>query len=248
MIERYGIEVSGFDDPDIDDDVVVEFATALDDVLPRYPAIDLRGVAICELRADEVSTATWNWTPAPDGPHPYTARIALASAVARDPLGLARRVRLAVESREFVSGSEERPVYSTIVRELARALDVAGCFRARRRAQSALLAHFLPSIGNRDGVRTALDSYREWRSALSGYAFYGRRLHPGRCLAEAFTEVHLHGTSASAPAQVLHHLLVETAWEVSSPLTFDSDESSVRSRHPRRQLSEWQASASASAR
>ncbi|MEU7633815.1 hypothetical protein AB0C34_28200 [Nocardia sp. NPDC049220] len=248
VVERYGIEVSGFDNPDIDDDVVVEFAAALDDVLPRYPAIDLRGVAICELRRGEVSTATWNWTSTPDGPRHYTTRIVLAAAAARDRGGVTRRVRLAVESNQLVPGSEERPVYSTIVRELGRALDVAGGFRARRRVQSVLLAHYLPLAGKRDGLRAVLDSYREWRGGLSGYSFYGQRLHPGRCLAEAFTDVHLHGASASAPARVLHHLLVQTAEAANPHLIFDSADQSVRSEHLRRPLSGHQAESSESAR
>ncbi|MGW4720308.1 hypothetical protein [Nocardia sp. NPDC004260] len=168
-------------------------------------------MAISELPDGEVSTMMWNWTPEPDGPRLYTARIVLAAAAARDPQQLAHRVRRAVESNELVLGSEERPVYSTVVRELGRALDVAGGFRARQRAQRVLLAEFLLTAEKRKGLRAALDSYRIWRSRLGGCAFYGRRLHPGLALAEAFTDVHLHGGVASAPARALHRLLVETA-------------------------------------
>lgn len=211
LSDRHRIKLSGLDHPEIDDGVLAEVAAALDEVLPTYPAIDLREVAISELPPDEVSTTMWNWTPRPERPHLYTTRIVLAAGAARNPRSLAYEVRKAVECNKLVSGSERRPVYSTVVRELGRALDIAGGFQARRRVQRVLLAEFLPAARERNGLREVLDCYREWRGALSGYAFYGRRLNPGTALAEAFTDVHLHGAAASAPARVLHQLLVETA-------------------------------------
>ncbi|RMI32645.1 hypothetical protein [Nocardia stercoris] len=212
LSERHGVALSGFEAPDVDDAVRTEFAAALEDVLPLYPAIDLRAATIAELPDGRISASMWNWEPGRAGPHPYTARIMLAANAARDPRRLAERVRAAVADHELVAGSEQRPVYWAIVSELGHALDVAGGFRARQAAQRALLTDFLPTVSTADGRRTTLDSYRDWRrSGLSGRAFDGRRLHPGNALADAFTQVHLHGDNASAPARVLYRLLVGAA-------------------------------------
>ncbi|MFC9432370.1 hypothetical protein [Nocardia sp. NPDC057030] len=209
--ERHSISVSGLDDNAMNETVCAEFAAALDDILPAYPAIDLREAAIAELPDGQMSTAVWNWRSGPNGPAPYTARIVLATNVARDPTLLAERVASEVAAGELVAEWAERPVYSTVVRELGCALDVAGHFRARREVQHALIDEHVRSLPPPLRLRTVIDSYRVWRADLSPHSFYGPRLLPGAALAEAFTEVQLRGPEACAPARVLHRLLTATA-------------------------------------
>ncbi|WP_327100857.1 hypothetical protein OIE68_19910 [Nocardia vinacea] len=219
LAERHDLELVGFDDPSVDGYTIREIAAALDDVLTQYPYVDLRQIAIAE-SADAATRLEWDWVAGATGPEPFTRRIVLDTVVARNPGVFAEYIRSATHSGKLARGSDRRPVYSTMVRELGHALDVAGSFRARQAAQDALIAEFTRTRGTapRDKADTASNSeYEQWRAQLSGYGFHDGRFDPGMAVADAFTEVQINGSEAAAPAKVLHRLLVDTARKTATP-------------------------------
>lgn len=213
LAARYGIEVIGFTLPGVEETVLREIAAAFADVLPNYSTIDLRRFAIADLQGRFAVTG-WGRVPGPDETWTRASWIALDVESARNPDTLLHAVRAATESGYLARGCDARPVYSTIVREFGRALDVAGGFHARRRAQSALIAHFMErphtAVPPRSLGRIVRD-YVDWRARLPGCCFPEGRFDPADALAEAFVEAHLRSDDVCPQAAVLHALLVDTA-------------------------------------
>ncbi|MEU6191241.1 WXG100 family type VII secretion target [Nocardia sp. NPDC047038] len=229
LAERHGVRAFGFETPGVAVQVLTEIVAAVDDVLPRYPQIALRAIGIEELASGETTQLEWDSgaTPgdsenAPDSlekrssvasEEMLTARIVLAVAVATDPERLQQTVTTADNAGMLAPGCARRPVYSSIVRELGRALDGAGGFRARAAAQRVLVGAYMPQLNPEDkgSLNRTVSGFQEWRSQLSGRSFDRGRFHPAAALAEAFTDVVLNAAEAAPPAQVLHRLLVTTA-------------------------------------
>ncbi|WP_146165361.1 MULTISPECIES: WXG100 family type VII secretion target [Nocardia] len=206
LAERHGVQAFGFETPGVSDDVLRELTVAVHDVLPIYPAIDLRAIGLDELPEGELTRLEWD----ADGPAPYTVRIVLAARAAVDPGGLERTVAAAERLGMLAPGSGQRPVYSSIVRELGGALDVAGGFAARSVAHRALVATYLsrPDTADRGSLGRVVAGFRRWRAQLSGRSFQGDRFDPAAALSEAFTDVVLNG-EAVPPARVLHGVLAD---------------------------------------
>ncbi|MGW4330320.1 WXG100 family type VII secretion target [Nocardia sp. NPDC004573] len=238
LAERHGVRAFGFDTPGIAVEVLTEIVAAVDDVLPRYPQITLRAIGIEELPDGETALLEWDSVTisgagresdgAPDSSGKRfpgaaeglsAARIVLAVRAATDPRYLQQTVAIAEDAGLLAQGCAQRPVYSTVVRELGRALDGAGGFRARAAAQRALLTAYLPQLNPEDkgSLRRTVSGFREWRSQLHGHSFDRGRFRPATALAEAFTDVVLNATQAAPPAQVLHRLLVTTAISPTPP-------------------------------
>ncbi|MER7454580.1 WXG100 family type VII secretion target [Nocardia beijingensis] len=221
LAERHGVRAFGFDTPGVPVQVLTEIVAAVDDVLPAYPAVALRAIGIERLAGDEATALEWGSATAPgvSAESSPTARIVLSLPVATDPKRLSDAVDAADNAGLLAPGCAQRPVYSSIVRELGRALDRAGGFRARSAAHRALLMAYVPQLTAEDkgSLNRTMSGFRDWRSRLSGRSFDRGRFHPAAALAEAFTDVVLNGTQATPPAQVLHRLLVGAAKD-SAPL------------------------------
>ncbi|WP_174190203.1 hypothetical protein, partial [Nocardia barduliensis] len=179
MSERHGLEIVGFDAADVDAQAVREIVSAIDDLLAKYP-IPLRGV---ELTDDPESRPRPNPTTVVD--RPAEVWLLLAKPAPHPPVGATTQQTRRIFRKR---GPVERPVYSTVVREFARALDVAGGFRARQEALRTLINESLLRGGSGAGL-----------------------LDPGRALVEGFTEVVLRGERAGASAKELHAALVKMA-------------------------------------
>ncbi|MGK8525213.1 hypothetical protein ACRS6B_28400 [Nocardia asteroides] len=179
MAERHGLEIAGFDAPNVDVAAVREIVSAIDNLLAKYP-IPLRGV---ELTDDPGSRPRPQPTTITQGPAEVWIVLDKAASQARG--GPApQQTRRVFRKR----GPVERPIYTTVVREFARALDAAGGFRARQEALRTLINESLLRGGSGAGL-----------------------LDPGRALVEGFTEVVLRGDRAGASAKELHAALVKMA-------------------------------------
>lgn len=217
LAERHGILAFGFDTPGVPREVLMEMVAAVNDVLPRHPALPLGAIGIDDL--PEGTTIRLDSEPADSGSRRsgaattgYTARIILAARAAVDPVGLERAVGADEAAGLLAPGCAQRPVYSSVVREMGRALDAAGDFRARAATRRALVAAYLP-LASRDAAGSlarTVAGFAVWRAQLAGGVRAGG-FDPEAALAEAFTEVVLDASRASQPAHTLHRLLVDTA-------------------------------------
>ncbi|MGY1948775.1 hypothetical protein [Nocardia asiatica] len=179
LSQRHGVKIVGFGATDIDVQAVREIVSAIDELLAKYP-IPLRGV---ELTDDPESRPRPNpTTVTEDSPEVW---LVLAKPAPHPSGAVAEQQTRRIFRRR---GPVERPVYTTVVREFARALDVAGGFRARQEALRTLINESLLRGGSGAGL-----------------------LDPGRALVEGFTEVVLRGDRAGASAKELHAALVKMA-------------------------------------
>ncbi|MBF6189980.1 hypothetical protein U3653_06360 [Nocardia sp. CDC186] len=157
MSARHGVEVVGFDTANVDLQVIREIASAIDELLTKYP-MPLRGV---ELTADTE-------------PRPRPERDPTAAQSADAPIwllldhaALSPPRSAPVETRRIFRrrGPAERPVYTAVVREFAGALDVAGAFRARQEALRTLINESLRGggggLGLLDPGRALIDGFTE---------------------------------------------------------------------------------------
>ena len=217
LARRHGVEVTGFDAPGVDEHTVREIAAAIDDVLPKYPQIDLRAVAVAD-------TEPGIWSRVEDGREPdgrrYAARLVFSRLAACDPRAFAETISAQTASGHLVRGSDERPVYACVLRELGGALDIAGDFGARGLAQRELIGEYwqlLEPARRHDLLGRLVGGYKVWRSQMSGRCFDGLQLAPAQALSEAFTEVELHAEGAVGVARTLWRLLVEQARNAGGP-------------------------------
>ncbi|WP_280318959.1 WXG100 family type VII secretion target [Nocardia wallacei] len=218
LADRHGVVVSGFDKPGLDEAVVGEFLAAVDDVLTRYPVIDLRSVGCGEVDGDSpVRVGQLERDPA--GEHsPSEWAVVLDGELAANPDALAEILRRQCRPGAAVPGTESRAVYAVTVREFGRAIDRAGDRRARGVAQRTLIAEYL-SGGAADEMSfgQVVAGYRRWRDQLSGSGFDRGVLAPADALADAFTDVMLNDGKASEPAKTLCRLLIDTAEAAARP-------------------------------
>jgi hypothetical protein len=192
LAAQHGLDIVGFDGPNVDTYVVREITAAIDDMLTRYP-IALRGIRITD--PDDSAPAVRG--PCPALPQSDASAIwmvldggALATLV---PSAESARPRRWLRRRR----NADRPVYAAVVREFGCALDVAGDFRARHEAQRRLITESL--LGSANLAYNPLD--------------------PSLALLDAFTDVALHGDRAGKLAKELHDMLVKMARAESTDLS-----------------------------
>ncbi len=210
LADRHGIAVSGLDTPEIDAGHVLEYLTAVDDVLTKFPVIALRYVGITPFGVRAIARVERRVTGVEETVSTWQADLNATLLV--DVARLAEAIRAANRPGSVVAQSDTRPVYTATVREFGRAFDLAGAGQARARAQRALIAEYLRDGGyRRVGLARVVHGYMRWRDQLSGSSFDKGRFDAPAALADAFTDVMLNGESASEPAQTLCQLLVDTA-------------------------------------
>ncbi|MFX0579045.1 hypothetical protein [Nocardia nepalensis] len=211
LAARHGLQIAGFDAPGIAAHQVHEMAAAVDDILGKYPFLEVGGIEITELGDGEVSRSAWDRSDSAADDAPW---ILFDRTVMANPVLLDEKFRAATRSGEAIPESGKRPMYSTVVTELGRIMAAAAGPLPRRQAQRALITEYRRISGPWDRTNTlagVVDGYRGWRGELSGRCFSHGRFDPGAAVVEAFTEVELRGPDACGAAKVLHRLVVENA-------------------------------------
>ncbi|WP_157106538.1 hypothetical protein [Nocardia arthritidis] len=157
MSARHGVEVVGFDAADMDVQVVREIASAIDELLAKYP-LPLQGV---ELADGAESRPRPDRTPTAKQSAETAIWIVLDRAALNPPRAAPVETRRVFRRR----GPAERPVYKAVVREFAGALDLAGGFRARQEALRTLINESLRGggggLGLLDPGRALVDGFTE---------------------------------------------------------------------------------------
>ncbi|MEV5840121.1 hypothetical protein [Nocardia sp. NPDC052112] len=209
LAARHGLRIAGFETSGIEEHTAREIAAAVDDILGKYPFLDLRGIEIADL-GGTVSDVVWNRDDARTAAWLVLDRISTSNGTQAAEMTWA-----ATEFRDLAAdSSDERPMYSTVARDLGRILESAAGPRIRQLAQRALITEYHRVSGpwdRNDTLAGVVRGYRGWCAQLSGRSFSGNRFDPGAALVEAFAEVELRGENACGPAKVLHRLLVENA-------------------------------------
>ncbi|WP_330183378.1 hypothetical protein OHB26_06845 [Nocardia sp. NBC_01503] len=200
---RWGIEVDGFDNPELHPEVVREFARAVDDMLSQYPGVTLPKISIERLQDDYHAATAWNRSP--DG-RVHTEALILNETSALNPEVMARESSELVADGHFVPGSTDRPIYSSLVHEFGHVLDVEGQLRATETALDALDNYYESTRGGMDKA-----AYEQWLDQLSGYSFDHGKFDAPEAVAEAFADVQINGEAASEPAKVLYQHLLDNA-------------------------------------
>ncbi|WP_157114662.1 WXG100 family type VII secretion target [Nocardia niwae] len=214
LAARHGLRITGFDTSGVRRPTVDQIAAAIDGILGKYPFIELAGIEITDLRDGAVSRVVLDRADDEENEQVSGGWILLDRVTLANPALLAEKVETAVRAGERVAGSAERPMYSTIVRDLGRILEAGTAPRVRRSAHRSLLMEYQRISGpwgREDTMATIVRGYRKWRAQLIRACFRGGRFDPRAAMAEAFTEVELLGEGASGPAKVLHRLVVEHA-------------------------------------
>ncbi|MET8877516.1 hypothetical protein [Nocardia sp. NPDC004604] len=219
LADRHELRLAGFDTSGIGQEMVAQLAAAIDDILGKYPFVDLGGIEITEL-GDQISQITRDR--GDDGSEWASTGswILLDRTLVTNPAQFSEKVYAAIQSGNSVAGSGERPMYSTIVGDLGRILEEQAGQPIRRLAQRALITEYRRINGPWDAGNTLariVGGYRRWRDQLGGDSIVDDRFQPRAALVAAFAEVELRGDDACGPARVLYRLLVEGARERSTP-------------------------------
>ncbi|MFI5719614.1 hypothetical protein [Nocardia sp. NPDC051750] len=212
LTARHELQVVGFDTPGIAPDTLREIAVALDDVLTEHPYLTPDEFVIADC-GEKVTRLEWDRIPGEHGLRTRISRLTLHDVVARRPEVYAETVRADTAAGRLAGGSEKRPVYCAIVRELGRALDILGDRRARPVAQRTLIAEYFSVRGEarfEETLGSVVRGYTQWRAGSTGCGLRDGRFDPASALADAFVEVQLHRKEAGAPARALRQLLVDT--------------------------------------
>lgn len=211
--ERHGTAVVGFDNRDLDETVVGEVFTAIDDVLTRYPVITVRDIELGDVPGGELVRVASRRPEPGAGSALSEWTVTVDEEAVTNPDGLAEVLRNPHRSEATVAGARARVVYEATVREFGRAIDRAGDLKARGRAQRTLIAEYLGADTEYRKMRLTrvVAGYRRWRDQLSGGSFDKGVFDPAAALVDAFTEVMLNGDKAVEPAKTLCRLLIDTA-------------------------------------
>ncbi|MEV6139420.1 hypothetical protein AB0L63_25885 [Nocardia sp. NPDC051990] len=219
LADRHELRIVGFDTSGIGPEMVAQLAAAIDDILGKYPFVDLGGIEITQL-GDRISQVTGNRSDDESESASTGPWILLDRAVVANPAQFSEKVYAAIQSGNSVAGSEERPMYSTIVADLGRILAAQAGPPVRRLAQRSLITEYRRISGPWDAGDTLariVGGYRRWRDQLGGNSIVNGRFQPHAALVAAFAEVELRGEDACGPARVLYRLLVEGARGRSGP-------------------------------
>ncbi|WP_327100786.1 hypothetical protein OIE68_19550 [Nocardia vinacea] len=220
LADRHELRIVGFDASGIGQEMVGQLAAAIDNILGKYPFVDLGGIEITELGDGQISRVTRDRGDDESESASTGSWILLDRALVANPAQFSERVYTAIQSGNSVAGSEERPMYSTIVGDLGRILADQAGQPIQRLAQRSLITEYRRIDGPWDAGDTLariVGGYRRWRDQLGGNSIVDGRFQPRAALVAAFAEVELRGDDACGPARVLYRLLVEGARGRSAP-------------------------------
>lgn len=212
--QEHGLRVIGFDDPEVELEVVREYARAVHDMRTMYPGILLEEIAIDDLPDDHFGLADTD----EDGK--YTGRIIFSRRSATDPATFRREIAEGIASGEFTPAYRARPVYAVVVHELFHDLVAAGEDRARIDADRVLLEQYAKSTGMHPVL--GLVGFYAWSRRLGSYSFLDEdegqvpvgELKNREAVADAGLDVMMFGTAAPEPAKILFRATVEAAARV----------------------------------
>ncbi|MFR9774155.1 hypothetical protein [Nocardia sp. SC052] len=212
---RHGLQTLGFETSGIQKPTVADMATAVDDMLAKYPFLALRGIRLADFKGIASHAGRDQADQHQDREARTPAWILIDQSLAANPIP---QGETAGQTSQPQPRPDDRPMYAAVVHAIGRILETTAGTQPRQLAESALITEYQRISGpwTTDTLATVVDGYRSWRAQLNPACFTDRRLDRPSALIEAFTEVELHNDHACGPAKVLHRLIVEHARERSN--------------------------------
>lgn len=211
---RHGIPVVGFDHPGVPLEVVQEYARAVDDVLGRYPSLQLGEIKIETepFLKPELETAYAITLGLLESDEWRAESISLNGIFASHLELMKSHIAHDVAVGFHIPETADRPVYTAIVHEFGHVIDHNFNNRPRHGVVAALTAHrdmAFPLTSYADAA--ARDAaFSAWLGQLTGYCFTeDDRFDPIEAIGEAFCAVEIQGDSACEPAKVIHRMLMD---------------------------------------
>lgn len=200
------LEIVGFND-EYDIRAVREFAEAIDDMLTKYPEVEVIEVSIRRPPPPPNFDDAFAWaTGYRTGKGYMSTAISLNGNMATDWQAYLETMQGCWDARWIFRGVPGKPVYSTMIHEFGHAMDYAANEAAHENTDRVLYDAW---------QRMAPDAnYRDWlRQQMSQYSFIDgdndQDVEPWEVLAEAFADVELNGMNASDSSKALHRLMVD---------------------------------------
>ncbi|MFD4404326.1 sigma-70 family RNA polymerase sigma factor [Nocardia sp. NPDC058499] len=199
---RHFVEVVGFDLPGLPVESAREYALAIDELLTKYPHVQLHRVGIGPVaggrifaKVDNVAGDTANY--------PYTRSIMLSDSITTSP-DVLRSAWSSMVAAGRTAGPADRPIYGLLLREFGDVLNNAGGLRAQDTAQLALAEHVQAS---------SVREMSEWRD--SQFRTYGidrdGEFDPLSAITGAFAAGEHNPATMTQGEKVLYELLTSAA-------------------------------------
>ncbi|WP_156511341.1 LuxR C-terminal-related transcriptional regulator [Nocardia nova] len=206
---RRAVRMFGFDLPGITVEVTRELARAIDQLLTKYPYVQLLRIGFGPIPGTR-PLAVSDHVDGTDTSYPYTRSITVSEAVATDRELFASGWAALIDSGRAV-GAVEEPVLGLVRREFGYALNVATRLSAQREAKLTLVDHHESS--HQGPTRWSPREAFAWsNSQFRDYGPNGKgRLDAAAALAGAFAAMEHDPRDTSVGEQVLHDLLTEVA-------------------------------------
>ncbi|PPJ10650.1 hypothetical protein C5E51_10275 [Nocardia nova] len=206
---RHAVRMFGFDLPGITVEVARELARAIDQLLTKYPYVQLLRIGFGAIPGTR-PLAVSDHVDGTDTSYPYTRSITVSEAVATDRELFASGWAALIDSGRAV-GAVEEPVLGLVRREFGYALNVATRLSAQREAKLTLVDHHESS--HQGPTRWSPREAFAWsNSQFRDYGPNGKgRLDAAAALAGAFAAMEHDPRDTSVGEQVLHDLLTEVA-------------------------------------
>jgi len=210
--ERTGVNVSFRGD--IDQQSAWHTSRALDDLMTKYPHVNLGDVEVNPLWSGNASA--YATTLAGTGSTANDTTMQLNSMYFKNHADIESKYLANIDSGYHNPMDGKTSEYAIVTHEFGHSLDATGSYRASSQAKEELVQLYDRLNPEYAGIRTAFteEQFQYWlEDQLSGYSFIGETFNPTEALAEAFAHVEIEPETASAAEKMLHDLLVSQSTE-----------------------------------
>ncbi|MFI5538468.1 LuxR C-terminal-related transcriptional regulator [Nocardia sp. NPDC051900] len=199
---RQHVDVVGFGLPDVPIELLREFARTIDELLTKYPHVQLQQVGIGPTSSRDRLFAMSDNVVGSDTIYPHTRSLMLSEALLTYPEMLYPAWTSMINAGKAV-GAPDQPVRGLLLREFAYALNVTGGLAAQRQAPSVLAKHYGSTV----------EQMVAWRDQQ--FRAYGQdqegQFDSAKSISGAFAATAYNRSTAEVTEQMLHDLLIRTA-------------------------------------
>lgn len=199
---RHFVEVVGFDLPGLPVESAREYALAIDELLTKYPHVQLHRVGIGPAAGGRIFAEVDNVAGDP-AHYPYTRSIMLSDSITTSP-DMLRSTWSSMVAAGRAVGPADRPIYGLLLREFGDVLNNAGGLRAQDTAKLALTEHVQASSARE------MSEWRDGQFRTYGFDRDGE-FDPLSAITGAFAAGEHNPATMTQGEKVLYELLTSAA-------------------------------------